>query len=53
MSSVTLSETIRADEGWIAAEAEAVIVAWDRASSASRPLTDVERAAFERALVVS
>lgn len=49
-SSVTLREGVRAEVGWVAAEAEAVVVAWDRGSGRSRPLTDVERAAFERAL---
>jgi acyl-CoA thioester hydrolase len=52
-SSVTLREGIRAEAGWVAAEAEAVVVAWDRESGGSRPLTDAERAAFERALVRS
>ena len=48
-SSVTLSETIRAEAGWVAAAAEAVIVARDRESGRSRPLTDAERAALEHA----
>jgi acyl-CoA thioester hydrolase len=52
-SSVTLREGVRAKAGWIAAEAEAVVVAWDRESGGSRPLTDAERAAFESAVVSS
>ena len=49
-SSLTLSETIRTRDGELAAEAEAVLVARDRELGRSRPLTDVEREAFERAL---
>ncbi len=49
-SSVTLRESIRADAGWVAADAEAVVVAWDRDSGGSRPLTGAERAALEREL---
>ena len=49
-SSITLSEQIRTREGELAAEAEAVLVARDREAGRSRPLTDVERRAFERAL---
>lgn len=52
-SSVTLREGVRAGAGWVAAEAEAVVVAWDRASGGSRPLSDAERAAFGRAVVPS
>jgi acyl-CoA thioester hydrolase len=49
-SSVTTRETLRvAGDGAPAAEAESVLVARDRGSGASRPLTDAERAAFERA----
>jgi acyl-CoA thioester hydrolase len=47
-SSVTLREEIRAGEGWLAAESEAVVVARNREARGSRPLTDAERAAFER-----
>ncbi len=47
-SSVTLREEIRADEGWLAAESEAVVVARNRESGGSRPLTDAERTALER-----
>ena len=39
--------------GELSAESEAVVVARDRANGGSRPLTDVERAAFERAIVTS
>ena len=45
-SSVTTIEEIRAGSGELAAEAETVLVAWDQATGASRPLTDAERAAF-------
>jgi acyl-CoA thioester hydrolase len=49
-SSVTTRETLRvAGDGAPAAEAESVLVARDRGTGASRPLTDAERAAFERA----
>jgi acyl-CoA thioester hydrolase len=50
-SSVTLREGVNAVAGWVAAESEAVVVAWNRESGGSRPLTDAERAAFEGALV--
>ena len=49
-SSVTLSEQIRTRDGELSAEAEAVLVARDRELGRSRPLTQVEREAFERAL---
>ena len=49
-SSVTLSEQIRTQDGDLSAEAEAVLVARDRELGRSRPLTAVEREAFERAL---
>jgi acyl-CoA thioester hydrolase len=45
--SVRTREEIRTSDGVLAAEAEAVIVARDRDSGASRPLTDAERTAFE------
>ncbi len=48
-SSVTLREEIRTRDGELSAEAEAVLVARDRATGRSRPLTDPEREAFERA----
>ena len=47
-SSLTLREEIRAEEGWLAAESEAVLVARDREAGRSRPLTVSERAALER-----
>jgi acyl-CoA thioester hydrolase len=49
-SSITLSEQIRTRDGELSAEAEAVLVARDRELGRSRPLTQVEREAFERAL---
>jgi acyl-CoA thioester hydrolase len=47
-SSVALREEIRTRQGALSAEAEAVLVARDPATGRSRPLTDRERAAFER-----
>jgi acyl-CoA thioester hydrolase len=49
-SSLTLREQIRTRDGDLAAEAEAVLVARDRDSGDSRPLTEREREAFERSL---
>ena len=49
-SSLALREEIRARDGALSAESEAVIVAWDRENGGSRPLTDAERSAFERTL---
>jgi acyl-CoA thioester hydrolase len=49
-SSLTLHEKIRAEAGWLAAEAESVIVARDRETGRSRPLTVAERRAFTAAL---
>ena len=51
-SSVTLAEQIRTLDGELAAEAEAVLVARDRATGRSRPLTEAERDAFERTRAV-
>jgi acyl-CoA thioester hydrolase len=48
-SSVGTLEEIRTIAGDLAAEAEAVVVAWDQAAGCSRPLTDAERAALQRA----
>jgi acyl-CoA thioester hydrolase len=45
-SSITTFEEIRTESGELAAEAESVLVAWDRESGSSRPLTDAERAAL-------
>ncbi|MSO58463.1 MAG: acyl-CoA thioesterase [Thermoleophilia bacterium] len=47
-SSLTLAEEVRLRDGTLAAEAEAVLVARDRESGRSRPLTDPERDAFVR-----
>jgi acyl-CoA thioester hydrolase len=52
-SSVTTHEEILTRDGELAAEAEVVLVALDRVSGRSRPLTDRERAAFERDLVAN
>lgn len=49
-SSVTLLETVRTRDGELAAEAEAVLVARDRATGRSRPLVAREREAFHLAL---
>ena len=49
-SSLTLREEIRLLDGAVAAEAESVIVARDRETGRSRPLTDAEREALEAAL---
>jgi acyl-CoA thioester hydrolase len=50
-SSLALREEIRLLDGTLAAEAESVIVARDRETGRSRPLTEAERASLERALV--
>jgi acyl-CoA thioester hydrolase len=47
-SSVTTRETLVTLDGTLAAEAEAVLVARNRDTGASRPLDDSERSAFER-----
>jgi acyl-CoA thioester hydrolase len=52
-ASLTLREEIRTGEGELAAEAEAVLVARDRDVGSSRPLSESERAAFERVLAPS
>ncbi len=49
-SSLTLREEIRLLDGTLAAEAESVIVARDRETGRSRPLSEAERAALEAAL---
>jgi len=49
-SSITLHEEIRKPDGTLAAEAESVIVARDRDTGRSRPLTHAERSALERVL---
>jgi acyl-CoA thioester hydrolase len=48
-SSVTLKEEVHTVSGALAAESEAVLVARDRSTGRSRPLSEDERAAFERA----
>ncbi len=48
-SSITLREEIRTLTGELVAEAEAVLVARDSDTGRSRPLTEAERTAFERA----
>jgi acyl-CoA thioester hydrolase len=49
-SSITLREEIRKLDGTLAAEAESVIVARDRETGRSRPLTQAERTKLEAAL---
>jgi acyl-CoA thioester hydrolase len=49
-SSVTLREEIRTRGGELSAESEAVLVARDRETGRSRPLSQTERDAFERVL---
>jgi acyl-CoA thioester hydrolase len=49
-SSITLREEIRKTDGTLSAEAESVIVARDPETGRSRPLTEEERAALERAV---
>jgi YbgC/YbaW family acyl-CoA thioester hydrolase len=49
-SSVRTEERIYAKEGWLAAEAESVVVAHDERSRASRTLTDDERARLDAAI---
>jgi acyl-CoA thioester hydrolase len=49
-SSVRTREGVFTLDGQLSAEAEAVLVARDRESGRSRPLTDEERTAFERVL---
>jgi acyl-CoA thioester hydrolase len=47
-SSIRTREEVLTRDGKLAAEAEAVLVAREFGEGRSRPLTDVERAAFER-----
>jgi acyl-CoA thioester hydrolase len=49
-SSIRTAETIRAEAGWIAAEAESVVVAHDSETRRSRPLTGPEREALDVAI---
>jgi acyl-CoA thioesterase FadM len=46
---VTLAEQIRTRDGELSADAVAVLVARNRETGRSRPLTEAERAVFERA----
>lgn len=48
-ASVTVREEVRTVAGALAAESEAVLVARDRPSGRSRPLSESEHVAFERA----
>jgi acyl-CoA thioester hydrolase len=48
-SSVRLEQQVLAADGSTAADAVAVLVAWDREARRSRPITDVERRALEGA----
>ena len=45
-SSVRLAQRVLAPDGEVAAEAEAVLVAWDPVARTSRPIGDAERAAL-------
>lgn len=49
-SSITLREQIRTRDGELSAESEAVLVARDRETGRSRPLTEAEREAIGRHL---
>ena len=50
VASVTTREEILTTGGELSAEGQAVLVARDQATGKSRPLTDAERAALDRAL---
>jgi len=52
-SSIRTAEQVIAKAGWVAAEAESVIVAHDEASRQARPLTDAERALLDQAIAAS
>jgi len=49
-SSIRTVEQVIAKAGWVAAEAESVIVAHDERSRRARPLTDAERERLDRAI---
>jgi acyl-CoA thioester hydrolase len=49
-SSIRTAETIRAKAGWVAAEAESVVVAHDPVARKARRLTPPERDALEEAI---
>ena len=52
-SSLTFREEIVSHAGWVAAEAESVVVARDPDSGRSRPLTDAERSALTAVLAAA
>lgn len=52
-SSLTFREEIVSLEGWVAAEAESVVVARDSDTGRSRPLTDAERSALTAVLAAA
>jgi acyl-CoA thioester hydrolase len=49
-SSIRTREQILAKAGWVAAEAESVIVAHEEETRSSRPLTDEERTTLDRSM---
>jgi YbgC/YbaW family acyl-CoA thioester hydrolase len=49
-SSVRTQERVYAKAGWLAAEAQAVVVAHDPRTRRSRPLTEAERARLDEAI---
>jgi acyl-CoA thioester hydrolase len=49
-SSIRTSEQVIAKAGWVAAEAESVVVAHDESLRRSRALTSTERSALDRAI---
>jgi acyl-CoA thioester hydrolase len=52
-SSLTFREEIVSRAGWVAAEAESVVVARDSDTGRSRPLTDAERSALTAVLAAA
>jgi acyl-CoA thioester hydrolase len=52
-SSIRTVEQVIAEAGWVAAEAESVIVAHDERARRARPLTDEERERLDRAIASS
>ena len=52
-SSLTFREEIVSQDGWVAAEAESVVVARDSDIGRSRPLTDAERSALTAVLAAA
>lgn len=49
-SSITTREELRAGAGWLAAEAESVMVAHDASTRRARPLSEAERAELDHQL---